>query len=50
MEQIALEIARLNETLRMLVSIAKEEIKKGEEFRQYSDSLKKYEEERKKDI
>jgi hypothetical protein len=43
MEQIALEIARLNETLRMLVLIAKEEIKKGEEL------SKKYEEERKKD-
>jgi hypothetical protein len=28
MEKIALEIARLNETLRMIVSIAKEEIKK----------------------
>jgi hypothetical protein len=28
MEKIALEIARLNETLKMLVSIAKEEIKK----------------------
>jgi hypothetical protein len=42
MEQIALEIARLNETLRMLVSIAKEEIKKGEAL------SKKYEEERKK--
>jgi hypothetical protein len=42
MEQIALEIARLNETLRMIVSIAKEEIRKGEEL------SKKYEEERKK--
>jgi hypothetical protein len=46
MEQIALEIARLNETLKMIVLIAKEEIKKGEEFRQYSDSLKKYEKEK----
>ena len=42
MEQIALEIARLNETLRILVSIAKEEIRKSEEL------SKKYEEERKK--
>ena len=42
MEQIALEIARLNETLRILVSIAKEEIKKSEEL------SKKYEEERNK--
>ena len=42
MEQIALEIARLNETLKMIVSIAKEEIRKSEEFH------KKYEEERKK--
>jgi hypothetical protein len=42
MEQIALEIARLNETLRMIVSIAKEEIRKSEEL------SKKYEEERKK--
>jgi hypothetical protein len=30
MEQIALEIARLNETLKILVSIAKEEIRKSE--------------------
>ena len=42
MEQIALEIARLNETLRILVSIAKEEIRKSEEL------SKKYEEERNK--
>ena len=42
MEQIALEIARLNETLRMIVSIAKEEKRKSEEFH------KKYEEETKK--
>ena len=42
MEQIALEIARLNETLRMIVLIAKEEIKKSEEI------SKKYEKERKK--
>jgi hypothetical protein len=42
MEKIALEIARLNETLKMIVSIAKEEIRKSEEFH------KKYEEERKK--
>jgi hypothetical protein len=42
MEQIALEIARLNETLRMIVSIAKEEIRKSEEL------SKKYEEERNK--
>jgi hypothetical protein len=41
MEQIALEIARLNETLKILVSIAKEEIRKSEELN------KKYEEERK---
>jgi hypothetical protein len=32
MEQIALEIARLNETLKILVSIAKEEIRKSEEL------------------
>jgi hypothetical protein len=42
MEKIALEIARLNETLKILVSIAKEEIRKSEEL------SKKYEEERKK--
>jgi RNase P subunit RPR2 len=42
MEKIALEIARLNETLKMIVSIAKEEIRKSEEL------SKKYEEERKK--
>jgi hypothetical protein len=42
MEKIALEIARLNETLKMIVSIAKEEIKKSEEL------SKKYEEERNK--
>ena len=41
MEKIALEIARLNETLKILVSIAKEEIRKSEELN------KKYEEERK---
>jgi hypothetical protein len=43
MEKIALEIARLNETLKMIVSIAKEEIKKGEEL------SKKFEEKRKKE-
>jgi hypothetical protein len=42
MEKIALEIARLNETLKMIVSIAKEEIRKSEEL------SKKYEEERNK--
>jgi hypothetical protein len=43
MEQIALEIARLNETLKMIVSIAKEEIRKSEEL------SKKYEEKRRKE-